>query len=149
MMLNIGTRMMVGVIAAFTVGMLCGGCLCEQPNEESHPKIQRIEKQLDGGGRVVFDGYYKDGRAVEHGKSVIFYAGGSRFEVNCCHGIMDGKCSWYYPDGSLGFEGTYRKGKPWDGVAIPTDMRGELPHKYMSGKDGGVWQDPKGIWVDE
>jgi hypothetical protein len=65
------------------------------------------------------------------------------------HGLAEGKCRWYYADGSLAFEGTYRKNTPWDGVAITLGMCNDGPHKYRLGRDCGPWKDPKGVFVDE
>ena len=139
----------LGLLAVLPTVILCNGCTSPKVIEEPHPAAQRMEKQLPGGGTVVFYGYYKDGKVVEHGDLSCIEKDGSRFEMHYNHGIIEGKCRWYYPDGSLGFEGTYRHGKPWKGVLAPTDITGELPHKYILGIDCGIWKDPKGIYVDE
>lgn len=148
MLLNIETTV-VGVLSILTVGILNGGCLCEQANEKLQPKIQMIEETLDGGGKVVFEGYYMDGRSVEHGKCVLTEKDGVRCEMYYSHGLADGKCRWYYLDGSLAFEGTYVKNQPWDGILMSLGMCVGPPHRYRSGKDEGVWRDPKGVFVDE
>jgi hypothetical protein len=137
-------RKLLGLVAVIAVGVLCNGCINRQP----HPKVQRLEKILTGGGKIVFEGYYKDGSVIEHGRCVFTETDGLRCEMYYKHGLANGKCRWYYPDGSLAFDGKYRDDKPWDGILIPIGMCSGAPNKYKAGEECEVWKDPRGIFVD-
>lgn len=146
-MLRVGV--VICVIGVPVIGLMVIGCSNRKIDKEPSLKVQRIEKELNGGTHVVFDGYYKDGQSVEHGQCVVVFKNGLRCEMLYSHGVANGECKWYYKDGAFAFQGTYKMGKPWNGIVMPLGISVGLPHKYSSGKDNGPWTDPKGVFVDE
>jgi hypothetical protein len=127
----------------------CGGCISRDSDGQSRSAVQYIETRNENGDQISFEGYFRNGRAVEHGKCRIQFTEGMRCEMLYRDGVADGLCIWYYADGTMAMEGTYVDDRPWDGVLMTIGITVGEPHQYKAGSDLGIWQDPRGIFVDE
>ncbi len=110
---------------------------CTNPDAYSPPQqvtVEHYEKQTRS--KEVYSAYIDSrGRLVMHGSYINYYANGKKYiEANYEHGKLQGQFKLYSIDGASADVGTYRQGKPWDGLL----QRGHSMVRYSNGVAIGV-----------
>jgi antitoxin component YwqK of YwqJK toxin-antitoxin module len=131
------------VIAELTQAAALVGCAHGQ--KEANVELLKIERQ-DARTRTTesYTGYLNaKGRLVRHGLYVDHYPSGAKYvEAHYKHGKLDGEFRVFTEEGQTALVGSYKQGKPWDGLL----QSGDHVKRYADGKFCGYVNlaDPQG-----
>ncbi len=127
-------------IAAAHLLLAAGLAGCVHQPQEGQVDLLRIDHQ-DPQTRTTesYTGYVDpEGRLVKHGLSVDRYPSGAKYvESHYTHGRLDGEFRVFTEEGQTALVGTYKDGKPWEGLF----QCGDHIKKYETGKFRGYVTD--------